>query len=146
MFICLDEQVKKSRQNDEILLNEDIVEVDEQISLEKRYSQSTQTTITLLDNRQIPYELIVRLLEQLCFGDATLFEYSRATLVFVPGLAEIRRLHDMLSDHALFGVEEEFQIFPLHSTMTNEQQTSAFDLLPPTTRKIVICKYRDEKT
>lgn len=133
-----DEQVKKLRQSDEILINEDIVEADEPVLLEKRYSQSTRDTIALLDERQIPYELIIRLLERLCFEDATLFEYSRAILVFVPGLAEIRRLHDMLSDHALFGVEEEYQIFPLHSTMTNEQQSSVFELLPLSTRKIVI--------
>lgn len=133
-------QNRKSLLDTDLLLVDDIIEDDQQISLEKRYSHSTQTTITLLDERQIPYDLIIRLLERLCFEDHSFFQCSKAVLVFMPGLAEIRRLHDMLSEHDIFGVEEKFQIYPLHSTVTNEQQSSAFDLLPAGRRKIVICE------
>ena len=112
--------------------------VSQEVKLEKRYSQVTKTTVDLLDERLIPYDLIVRLLERLCFEDATSVQYSAATLIFMPGLAEIRRLNEILSEHLVFGAATGFRIFPLHSTISSENQAAVFDLLPPGVRKIVI--------
>jgi ATP-dependent RNA helicase DHX29 len=129
--------------------SDDVAEVDEddeaaatphEVKLEKRYSCATKSTVDILDERLIPYELIVRLLERLCFEDMSCIHFSAAILVFMPGIAEIRRLHDILSDHPLFGVEAGFRILPLHSTMSSDNQAAVFDLLPPGIRKIVICE------
>lgn len=110
------------------------------LKLEKRYSAATKSTVDLLDERLIPYDLIVRLLERLCFEDASSIHYSAATLIFMPGLAEIRRLNEILSEHALFGVSTGFRIFPLHSSISSENQAAVFDLPAPGVRKIVIGK------
>lgn len=106
----------------------------------KSYSAGTEATIKLLDLRIIPYELIIRLLEHLCFEDKALRTYSIATLVFMPGLAEIRRLSDLLSQHPSFGDEYHFRIYPLHSTVSSDDQSAAFEVLPAGMRKIVIGK------
>lgn len=55
------------------------------VKLEKRYSPKTATTLNLFDERQIPYDLIVKLLERICFEDAHYQSYSAAILVFMPG-------------------------------------------------------------
>ncbi|KAH7883709.1 P-loop containing nucleoside triphosphate hydrolase protein [Phlebopus sp. FC_14] len=106
--------------------------------LEKRYCSRTETTIKLLDERVIPYELIVRLLEYVCYEDQKMHTYSSAFLIFVPGLAEIRRLSDLLSEHPSFGEDSGCRIYPLHSTFSSENQNSVFDTPPDGTRKIVI--------
>ena len=112
--------------------------IHENVSLEKRYSSSTAASINLLDERLVPYELIVRLLEHLCLHDSPYSQYSSAVLVFMPGMGEIRRLHEVLMDHRDFASEQRFRIYPLHSTIASDQQAAAFDIPPPGIRKIVI--------
>lgn len=107
------------------------------VVLEKRYSPQTIATVNLLDERLIPYELIVRLLETLCFENEAYIPYSAAILVFMPGLNEIRRLHDLLLSHQLFS-EDAFRIYPLHSTISSEGQGAVFEIPPAGVRKIVI--------
>jgi len=111
--------------------------------LEKQYSPQAVATLNLLDERQIPYELIVRLLERLCFEDDAYIAYSAAILVFMPGLNEIRRLHDMLLSHELFS-NEAFKILPLHSSISSEGQGTVFEIPPTGIRKIVISKINRE--
>ncbi|KZT42570.1 P-loop containing nucleoside triphosphate hydrolase protein [Sistotremastrum suecicum HHB10207 ss-3] len=107
-------------------------------NLKKQYSAQTISTIRLLDERQIPYELIVRLLECLCFEDLNLQQHSGAILIFLPGLGEIKHLNDLLMEHAMFGEEQLFRVYPLHSTISNENQGAVFDIPPLGIRKIVI--------
>lgn len=106
--------------------------------LEKSYSTRTVATMELFDERLIPYELIILLLEHLCFKDEALRTYSGAVLIFMPGLAEIRRLTELLSKHESFRNEESFRIYPLHSTISTDDQHAVFDLLPRGVSKIVI--------
>lgn len=115
--------------------------VQESVKLEKRYSSEVVSTINLLDERLIPYDLIIRLLERICFDDPSNVSYSAAILIFMPGLAEIRRLYDMLMEHPSFGNDHFFQIFPLHSTLSSENQGAVFDVPPEGVRKIVIGMY-----
>lgn len=110
----------------------------EKITLEKRYSPDTISTVNLLDERLIPYDLIIRLLERICFEDASYETYSKAVLIFMPGMGEIRRLNDMLTEHRTFGAEDQFRIYPLHSTISSDQQGAVFDIPPFGVRKIVI--------
>lgn len=112
----------------------------QEVKLEKKYSQATKATVDLLDERIIPYDLIIRTLERLCFEDASSIQFSAAVLIFMPGLAEIRRLHDLLIEHPLFGVTSGFRIFPLHSMISSENQAAVFEIPPAGVRKIVICK------
>ncbi|KAJ3811403.1 P-loop containing nucleoside triphosphate hydrolase protein [Lentinula aff. lateritia] len=109
----------------------------ENVKLEKRYSPNTAATINLFDERLIPYELILRLLEKICFEDQSLSDFSAAILIFMPGLGEIRKLNDILTEHSLFGLDD-FKIYPLHSTLSSESQSAVFDIPPPVVRKIVI--------
>jgi ATP-dependent RNA helicase DHX29 len=108
------------------------------IILEKRYSSQTKKTVELLNERVIPYELILRLLEHLCFEDKSLHSSSSAVLIFMPGLAEIRRLGDLLSEHPSFGDESWFRVYPLHSMLSSDDQNAVFDTPPARMRKIVI--------
>ncbi|KIY45455.1 pre-mRNA-splicing factor ATP-dependent RNA helicase prp22 [Fistulina hepatica ATCC 64428] len=117
--------------------DDDDEEEQDNIKLEKRYSPSTAETINRLDDRQIPYDLIVRLLERICFEDTDKIAFSPAVLIFMPGMGEIRRLNDMLSEHPAFS-SDDFIIYPLHSTLPSESQTAVFDIPPHGVRKIVI--------
>jgi len=103
------------------------------------YSVRTVSTVNFLDSRQIPYDLIMRLLQKICFEDPEFSAFSQAVLIFMPGLAEIRRMNDMIQGHPAFG-SGEFVIYPLHSTISSEGQSAVFDLPPPAMRKIVICE------
>jgi ATP-dependent RNA helicase DHX29 len=108
------------------------------VKLGKRYSAETAATINLLDERQIPYDLILRLLECICFKDDLLRRHSTAILIFMPGMGEIRRMHDILTEHRMFGSEDEFIIHALHSTVSSENQGAVFDIPRRGIRKIVI--------
>ncbi|KAF4623096.1 hypothetical protein D9613_001917 [Agrocybe pediades] len=110
---------------------------DTAVKLEKRYSPETAYTLNNIDERLIPYDLIIRLLEKMCYEDQTYISYSQAILIFMPGLGEIRRLHDILSDHPVFG-SNAFKLYPLHSTLSSESQGAVFDVPPVGIRKIVI--------
>lgn len=105
------------------------------------YSSRTVSTVNMLDSRKIPYELIVRLLERICFEDDLLAQYSAATLVFMPGMAEIRKLNDLLQSHPKFGASGDFVIYPLHSTISSEGQSAVFNVPQRGIRKIVICEF-----
>lgn len=110
----------------------------ENVKLEKRYSPNTASTINTLDERLVPYDLIVRLLEHICFEDLAYANYSQAVLIFMPGMGEIRKLNDLLMEHPQFNSEETFKIYPLHSMISSEHQGAVFDIPPPGVRKIVI--------
>jgi ATP-dependent RNA helicase DHX29 len=107
------------------------------VKLETRYSPTTVSTINLLDERVIPFDLIVRLLEHICFLRAYA-KYSTAILVFLPGIGEIRRLNDFLVEHADFGSSDAFVIYHLHSSISSENQGAVFEVPPPGIRKIVL--------
>lgn len=119
-------------------IDDDDESVQENVKLEKRYSPKTASTINLLDERLIPYDLIIRILERICFEDTAYKSYSSAILIFMPGLGEIRRMNDLLIDHPSFGMGSDFKIYPLHSMLSSENQGAVFDIPPNGMRKIVI--------
>ena len=55
----------------------------ETVKLEKRYSTETAATLNVFDERLIPYDLIIRILERICFEDASYVSYSNAILIFM---------------------------------------------------------------
>ncbi|KAJ1303899.1 hypothetical protein OPQ81_008311 [Rhizoctonia solani] len=107
------------------------------VKLGKQYSTSTISTISRLDERRIPYDLILQLLEKICLKNSKYSKYSAAVLVFLPGLNEIRQLIDMLGAHRDFGTQA-FRIYPLHSSLPSESQTAVFEIPPPGIGKIVV--------
>ncbi|CAE6422967.1 unnamed protein product [Rhizoctonia solani] len=107
------------------------------IKLGKQYASSTISTINNLDERRIPYDLIIRLLEKICLENSKYSNYSAAVLVFLPGLNEIRQLTDTLGAHRDFGTQA-FRIYPLHSSLPSESQTAVFEIPPSGVRKIVV--------
>lgn len=99
------------------------------------YSAKTRSTIAKMDEYRIAYDLIVKLLSTIATSD-TYASYSKAVLVFLPGIAEIRRLNDMLLNHRSFA--KGWYIYPLHSTIAMEEQEQAFLVPPKGIRKIVL--------
>jgi len=102
-----------------------------------RYSPKTISTLDRMDEYTVNHDLIVSLLERMCIRDQDLMHYSAAILVFLPGIAEIRKLNDLLQVHPIFG-SRQFQLFPLHSTISSENQSLVFELPPHGVRKIVL--------
>ncbi|GAA6061389.1 hypothetical protein JCM10212_000649 [Sporobolomyces blumeae] len=100
-------------------------------------SKQSRITLDCMDHHAINYDLIVLLLEQLCFYRADLVQFSSAILIFLPSLESIRRLTDTLEAHPAFGTTQ-FLVLPLHSTISNENQGLVFNVPRPGVRKIVI--------
>ena len=99
------------------------------------YSAKTRSTLAHFDEYRIDYDLIVKLLETVA-NNRTYASYSKAILIFLPGIAEIRRLNSMLTGHPAFS--SGWYIYPLHSTIATEEQEQAFLVPPEGTRKIVL--------
>lgn len=99
------------------------------------YSKQTRETLLNFDEYRLDYQLIKGLL----FKIATMPEishYSKAILVFMPGMAEIRRLNDELLSEPAF--QKGWIVHALHSSIASEDQEKAFNVPPEGTRKIVI--------
>jgi ATP-dependent RNA helicase DHX29 len=108
----------------------------------QNYRPETRSALSKLDQYRIPYELILKLLETIA-NSPQYVDYSKAILVFLPGLGEIRRLNDMILGHPMFNSrgrhgEGGWLVYPLHSTIASEEQEQAFLIPPPGMRKIVL--------
>jgi ATP-dependent RNA helicase DHX29 len=124
---------------------DDDMEMDESAATEKSkaentkalrgYSARTRNTVAQFDEYRINYDLIVQLLATVATSDQY-SPYSKAILVFLPGIGEIRQLNDMLVGHPVFAAN--WYIYPLHSTIASEDQEAAFLVPPPGIRKIVL--------
>jgi ATP-dependent RNA helicase DHX29 len=101
----------------------------------RQYSPKTRNTLSTMDEYQIDFELIVQLIGRISV-DPNYIDYSKAILVFLPGIAEIRTLNDMLIGEPFF--QRDWEVFPLHSTIATEDQERAFLVPPPGVRKIVL--------
>jgi ATP-dependent RNA helicase DHX29 len=99
------------------------------------YSAKTKTTVSQLDEYRIHFELVTQLITKIA-TDERFTMFSKAILVFLPGIGEIRQLNDMLVGHPLFS--SNWYVYPLHSTIASEDQEAAFLVPPPGTRKIVL--------
>ncbi|KAI9851725.1 MAG: hypothetical protein M1838_002940 [Thelocarpon superellum] len=100
-----------------------------------RYSEDTRLALSQMDEYRIDYDLVTALIEKVA-RDESLCQYSSAILVFLPGMAEIRRLNEMLLGHPAFITG--WYVYPLHSTIASDEQEQAFLVPPPGIRKIVL--------
>ena len=115
--------------------DDDAAKVRSQVGDLQGYSPRTLSTLAKIDEYRIGYGLIVKLLETIATS-VPYSSYSKAILVFLPGIAEIRRLNDMLTGHRAF--TSGWVIYTLHSTIATDEQERAFMVPPPGVRKIVL--------
>ena len=99
------------------------------------YSKHTINAVAKCDEYRIDHELIVKLLDTVS-RHPDYQQFSQAILVFMPGIAEIRQLNDMLLGHRSFS--QGWRIHALHSTFSSDDQQAAFEIPPEGIRKIVI--------
>ncbi|KAL4962628.1 putative ATP dependent RNA helicase [Aspergillus stella-maris] len=99
------------------------------------YSKQTRETILNFDEYRLDYQLINRLLMKIATAPEMEY-YSKAILVFLPGMAEIRRLNDELLAEPTF--QRGWIVHALHSSIASEEQEKAFVVPPEGMRKIVI--------
>lgn len=125
-------QVEQSSDEEDALAKTSDIDSDTNLI---EYSMRTRVTLAKFNEYQINYHLILKLLETIASSDVYM-TYSKAILIFLPGLAEIRRLNDTISSSEFFA--QGWSIHPLHSSIAIEEQEQA--LLPPPngTRKIVL--------
>ena len=88
-----------------------------------------------MDEYRIDYNLIVRLAASIA-TKPVFAKYSSAILIFMPGIGEMRRLHNLLLSLDTFN--RNWIVHLLHSTFATEELERAFERPPPGQRKIVI--------
>lgn len=99
------------------------------------YSNKTKNTIAQMDEYRIDFDLIAQLIATVANTERYV-PFSKAILVFLPGIGEIRQLNDILVGHPAF--RNEWYIYPLHSSIASEDQEAAFLVPPEGVRKIVL--------
>uniref|UniRef100_A0A7N6C3R2 Putative ATP-dependent RNA helicase DHX57 n=1 Tax=Anabas testudineus TaxID=64144 RepID=A0A7N6C3R2_ANATE len=117
---------------------------DQQLSLQdltvryKGTKMSVLKTIAKMDLDKINMDLVESLLEWIVEGK---HNYPPgAVLVFLPGLAEIKMLYEQLQSNRMFNNRGATRcvVYPLHSTLSNEEQQAVFSQPPDGVTKIII--------
>lgn len=129
---------KQGEDTDEDYAPEDGIKQSQQAYLESLHSYSAATRQLLVneyDEYRIDHNLITQLLMEVAYNP-NFAKYSNAFLVFLPGIAEIRELNDILRNHPKFGTD--WLIYPLHSTIASDEQQQAFVVPPQGVRKVVL--------
>ncbi|XP_070848059.1 putative ATP-dependent RNA helicase DHX57 [Chaetodon trifascialis] len=117
---------------------------DQQLSLQEltlRYKDTKKSvlkTIAAMDLDKINMDLVESLLEWIVDGK---HDYPPgAVLVFLPGLAEIKMLYEQLKSNRMFNNRGATRcvVYPLHSTLSNEEQQAVFSQPPEGITKIII--------
>ncbi|RXM90891.1 ATP-dependent RNA helicase DHX29 [Acipenser ruthenus] len=103
----------------------------------QNYSSRTGHAVQYMNPNKINMDLILDLLD---FLDKSpqYRAVDGAVLVFLPGLAHIQQLYDLLSTDKRFRVKDRYKLIALHSTLSSKDQAAAFTVPPPGVRKIVL--------
>lgn len=101
----------------------------------EKYSGKTQAVISQMDEYRIDYNLIAKVSASIA-TKRQYAKYSSAILIFMPGIGEMRRLHNLLMSMDTFS--HGWVVHLLHSTFSTEDLERAFERPPPGHRKIVI--------
>lgn len=102
----------------------------------QKYSNRTQHAILYMNHHKINLDLILELLTYL--DRSPQFRNTEgAVLIFLPGLAHIQQLYDLLSTDRRF-FSERYKVIALHSILSTQDQAAAFTFPPPGVRKIVL--------
>ncbi|XP_056132133.1 putative ATP-dependent RNA helicase DHX57 [Lampris incognitus] len=104
----------------------------------KDTKKSVLKTIAAMDLDKINMDLVESLLEWIVEGK---HKYPPgAVLVFMPGLAEIKMLYEQLQSNRMFNNRRKTRcvVYPLHSSLSNEEQQAVFSRPPDGVTKIII--------
>uniref|UniRef100_A0AAY4EE13 ATP-dependent RNA helicase DHX29 n=1 Tax=Denticeps clupeoides TaxID=299321 RepID=A0AAY4EE13_9TELE len=101
------------------------------------FSPRTRHALQYMNPNKINMDLIVDLLVYLDSAPQFL-AVDGAMLVFLPGLAHIQKLYDLLSTDKRFSAKNRYRLVALHSTLSSQDQAAAFTVPPPGVRKIVL--------
>lgn len=129
------ERVVELDDDDEVDLAADSSLKPELLKTLQNYSRRTRNTLSQINEYQIDFDLIVSLIGRIA-TDPNYVNFSKAILIFLPGIADIRTLNDMLLGDRYF--QTNWLVYPLHSTIASEDQEAAFHIPPPGLRKIVL--------
>ncbi|XP_004422873.1 PREDICTED: ATP-dependent RNA helicase DHX29 isoform X1 [Ceratotherium simum simum] len=102
----------------------------------QKYSSRTQHAILYMNPHKINLDLILELLTYLD-RSPQFRNVEGAVLIFLPGLAHIQQLYDLLSTDRRF-FSERYKVIALHSILSTQDQAAAFTLPPSGVRKIVL--------
>uniref|UniRef100_A0A3P8WRP0 ATP-dependent RNA helicase DHX29 n=1 Tax=Cynoglossus semilaevis TaxID=244447 RepID=A0A3P8WRP0_CYNSE len=101
------------------------------------FSSRTRQVLQYMNPNKINMDLLVDLLDYLD-KSPQFAALDGAVLVFLPGLAHIQQLHDLLVSDKRFRDKNRYKIVALHSTLSSKDQAAAFTVPPPGVRKIVL--------
>ncbi|KAJ7412087.1 ATP-dependent RNA helicase DHX29 [Pitangus sulphuratus] len=110
-----------------------------------KYSSHTQQAILYMNPYKINLELILELLAYLVYLYCNFPDRSPqfkniegAVLIFLPGLAHIQQLYDLISTDRRFNLHDRHRLIALHSVLSTQDQAAAFTIPPLGIRKIVL--------
>ncbi|KAL3041249.1 hypothetical protein OYC64_019450 [Pagothenia borchgrevinki] len=101
------------------------------------FSSRTRQVLQYMNPNKINMDLLVDLIAYLD-KSPQFAEMDGAVLVFLPGLAHIQQLFDLLTSDKRFRDKNRFKIVGLHSTLSSKDQAAAFTVPPAGVRKIVL--------
>ncbi|KAM9298490.1 putative ATP-dependent RNA helicase DHX57 isoform 2-T3 [Morus bassanus] len=104
----------------------------------KGVNKTVLKTMSVMDLDKVNLELIEALLEWIVAGKHSY--PPGAVLIFLPGLAEIKMLYEQLQSNALFNNRHSKRcvVYPLHSSLSSEEQQSVFLRPPAGVIKIIV--------
>ncbi|XP_023264416.1 ATP-dependent RNA helicase DHX29 [Seriola lalandi dorsalis] len=101
------------------------------------FSSRTRQVLQYMNPNKINMDLLVDLIDYLD-KSPQFADLDGAVLVFLPGLAHIQQLYDLLSSDKRFRDKHRYRIAALHSTLSSKDQAAAFTVPPAGVRKIVL--------
>uniref|UniRef100_A0A8C7CDT8 ATP-dependent RNA helicase DHX29 n=1 Tax=Oncorhynchus kisutch TaxID=8019 RepID=A0A8C7CDT8_ONCKI len=101
------------------------------------FSSRTRHALQYMNPNKINMELVLDLLDYLD-KSPQFAVVDGAVLVFLPGLAHIQQLYDLLSTDKRFRGKDRYKLVALHSTLSSKDQAAAFTVPPTGVRKIVL--------
>ncbi|KAM7166966.1 ATP-dependent RNA helicase DHX29 isoform 1-T1 [Macrochelys suwanniensis] len=103
----------------------------------QKYSNRTRQAIFYMNPYKINLDLILELLAFL-EKSPQFRNIDGAVLIFLPGLAHIQQLYDLISADRRFNSRDRYRLIALHSILSTQDQAAAFTLPPSGVRKIVL--------
>ncbi|CAL8278960.1 unnamed protein product [Merluccius merluccius] len=101
------------------------------------FSSRTRHVLQYMNPNKINVELLLDIIDYLD-KSPQFSSMDGAILVFLPGLAHIQQLYDLLSTDKRFRSKDRYRLVALHSTLSSKDQASAFTVPPAGIRKIVL--------
>uniref|UniRef100_A0A3Q3FX65 ATP-dependent RNA helicase DHX29 n=1 Tax=Kryptolebias marmoratus TaxID=37003 RepID=A0A3Q3FX65_KRYMA len=134
--ICVTQKGGKALQHQEVILRDSSAGWDLGPDLD-HFSSRTRRVLQYMNPNKINMDLLVDLLDYLD-KSPQFADMDGAVLVFLPGLAHIQQLYDLISSDKRFRDKNRYRIVALHSTLSSKDQAAAFTVPPAGVRKVVL--------